>query len=237
LGNSLHRTLHARAGSACPAGRLLAAAIIVRIVWGPRLRYAGILVAVLAGSQLGHALVYAARFGLDAGSRQASGVHGYFPALTGGLSAVMGVLLMTSLLVIAAARSLRPAPAVYLRATTRFFDILPLLFLGQLVVFMAQETIEGLVAYPGHMPSVVQLFLWGTLGQLPAATIAAGILTWLLARLETAWAVLLHGPIRVLDEPHTPARQHAPRPQLGPARRLAAAYPSAFRKRGPPAFR
>jgi hypothetical protein len=207
-------------------------------VWGPRLRYAGILVAVLAGSQLGHALVYAARFGLDAGGRQASGVHAYFPALTGGLSAVTGVLLMTALLVIAAARSLRPAPAVHrVRATTRFFDILPLLFAGQLVVFMAQETIEGLVAYPGHVPSVLELFLWGALGQLPAATIAAGILTWLLARLEAAGAVLLDGPIRVFDEQCAPAQERAPRPRFGPTLRMAAAYPSAFRKRGPPAFR
>jgi hypothetical protein len=113
-------------------------------VWGSRLRCAAILVAVLAGSQLGHALVFGARFGLEAGSRQAFGVHGYFPALTGGLSAALGVLLMTALLLAAAARSLRPAPAVYrIRATARFFDVMPLLFAAQLAVFMGQETVEG----------------------------------------------------------------------------------------------
>src|SRR5215467_12954562 len=71
-----------------------------RIVWGSWLRRAAVPVAILAGSELGHAIVYSARFGLDAGGRQATGAHAYLPALAGGLSAVLGTVLMTSLLVV-----------------------------------------------------------------------------------------------------------------------------------------
>ena len=207
-------------------------------MWGSRLRRAAILIALLAGSQLGHAIVYAARFGVDAGSRQASGVHGYFPPLTAAISAVLGAFLMSALLAMAAARSLRPAAAVCrVRATTRFFDILPLLFAAQVGLFIGQETIEGLVAYGGHVASPLELLYWGTLGQLPAATIAAAILTWFLARLEGAWSVLMDGAIRVFHRTLTPVRERAARPKADGAVRLASAYPSAFRKRGPPAFR
>jgi hypothetical protein len=208
--------------------------MIVGIVWGSRLRAFAVPVAILAGSQLGHAIAYYARFGLAAGSRQSTGVHSYLPTLAGGVSAGLGALLMTALLVIAAARSLEPRPAVYRRrATLRFSSLLPALFVVQLLVFAGQETIESLAAGGGHLPSAVELLLWGTIGQLPAALIGAALVTWLLARLEAAWSTLLDAAGQLLQEP-PPALERTARAAPTPARLLASAFPSAFRKRGPP---
>lgn len=207
--------------------------MIVAIVWGSRLRGLPVVLAILAGSQLGHAIVYYARFGTSAASVQATGVHSYLPALTAGLSAVTGAVIMATLLVVAAARSLAPGPSVRrFRATLRFFDLLPALFAVQLLVFMGQESIESLVA-GGHLPSLLELLFWGAFGQLPAAAVAAVALSWLLARLESAWAVLVEGVARLLGAP-------APLPPARPARperpvlRLASVFPAAFLKRGPP---
>jgi hypothetical protein len=205
--------------------------MILADVWGSRLRRAAVLFAILAGSQLGHAIVYYARFGTAAAGRQATGPHAYFPALTGGISAVLGILLMSALLVIATARTLRPG--LRSRPTLRFSDLLPALFLAQLVVFIGQESIETL-ASTGHLPSLVELLFWGAFGQLPAAFAGAAVLSWLLARLETAWTALLAGVSRLLDQPQPSACARASWPQPAPATRLASAFPSAFRKRGPP---
>jgi hypothetical protein len=205
------------------------------VVWGSRRRLIAVPAAVLAGSQLGHAFAYYARFGLEATSRQSEGVHAYLPTLAGVVSAGIGGLLMTSLLVIAAARCLGPQRAGWRRrATLRFSDLLPALFVAQLLVFSGQETVESLAAGGGHLPSVLELLFWGALGQLPAAAIAAGVLAWLLSRLEAAWTVLLDGAARLLQDPFTPAIAGPPRPAPAANLRLASAFPSAFRKRGPP---
>jgi len=203
-------------------------------VWGTRLRRGAVLLAILAGSQLGHAIVYWMRFGANAGTVQATGAHGYFPALAGGLSAVLGLALMACLLVVAAARSLAPAPAIRrMRATTHFFDLLPALFAAQLGLFMGQETIESLVA-SGHPPSLVELAVWGTFGQLPAAAMASVALTWLLARLESAWIALVDGVAQLIGAASTPPPEHSVPPELAGTLRLASACPAAFCKRGPP---
>jgi hypothetical protein len=209
--------------------------MIVGIVWGSRLRFVAVPAAILAGSQVGHALAYYVRFGVEAGSRQSQGIHSYLPTFAGVVSAGLGVLLMAGLLVIAAARSLGPHQAgCRRRATLRFSDLLPALFAAQLLVFAGQETIESMAAGGGHLPSAVELLFWGTLGQLPAAAIAAGVLTWLLTRLEAAWTVLLSGAAFLLGDPSTPTIVGSLRPAANAARRLASAFPSAFRKRGPP---
>ena len=202
---------------------------------GFRLRSVAVLLAVLAGSQLGHAIVYYARFGLDAGALQSTGVHSYFPALAGGLSAALGVLLMSSLLAVAAARAMEPVPPGCRRRTTlRFFDLLPALFAAQLLVFACQETIEGLAGGGGHLPSMVELLFWGALGQLPASALAAATVAWLLTRLERAWTAVLEGAWRLFKEPPSPALQRAATPEPAAAIWLASAFPAAFRKRGPP---
>src|SRR5262249_5078071 len=119
-----------------------------------------------------------------------------------------------------------------LRATARFFDLLPALFAAQLLVFMGQESIESLAA-GGHLPSLVELLVWGAFGQLPAAALATAALTWLLARLETAHAALLDRAARLLGDPAplTPGRPARPE---RPALPLASTFPAAFLKRGPP---
>jgi hypothetical protein len=210
--------------------------MIVRTMWGPRLRRAAVLLAVLAGSQLGHALVYLVRYGMASAQVQSAGVHAYFPVFTGALSAILGGALMASLLLLATARSLGPGPAGRrLRTTASFADLLPVLFTAQLVLFVGQETIESWVA-GGHVPSVVEQLVWGSLGQLPAAALAAAILAWLLARLEVAWSVIAAAAANPLDQPLTPAVARAPRPEPAPVARLASAFPAAFRKRGPPSL-
>jgi hypothetical protein len=205
------------------------------VVWGSRLRRIAVPAAVLAGSQLGHAFAYYARFGLEATSRQSEGVHAYLPTLAGVVSAGIGGLLLVGLLVIAAARSLSSCQAGWRRRSTlRFSDLLPALFVAQLLVFAGQETVESLAAGGGHVPSALELLLWGTLGQLPAAAIAAAVLAWLLSRLEAAWTVLLDGATRLLQDPFIPAIASPRRPALAANMRLASAFSAAFRKRGPP---
>jgi hypothetical protein len=202
-------------------------------VWG-FLRRLAVVLAVLAGSQLGHALTYFARFGVDGARYQSAGAHGYFPLLTAGLGGALGVALMTGLAVVAAARCTLLAPAGYrTRGTVRYLDVLAPAFAAQLVVFAGQESIEALAA--GHaVPSVGELLLWGALGQLPAAVVAAIVIAWLLTRLEAAWEALVEGTSRLLVQPATPVFEPAARPEADARRRLGSAFPSAFRRRGPP---
>jgi hypothetical protein len=215
-------------------GPRLASATILRDVWRSRLRRVAALLAVVAGSQLGHAIAYFARFGLDSGRHESAGVHGYYPALTAGLGAVVGVVLLTSLAVVAVARGTLLSRAGYLpRGTARFRDVLPAVFVAQLTVFAGQETVEALAA--GHLvPSAAELLLWGALGQLPAAAIAASVICWLLTRLEAAWAGLVDGVRPVPVEPALPAAGRVTRAEADARLRLGSAFPSAFRRRGPP---
>jgi hypothetical protein len=204
-------------------------------VRGDRLRPIAGAAAALAASQLGHALVYYARFGPGASSGQSAGVHAYFPTLVALLSAGLGGVLMAGLVLAAATRSLGLGPVgLRARPTVRFGDLLPALFAVQLVVFMGQEAVEALAA-GGPVPSVVELLFWGALGQLPAAVVGAAVLRWLLTRLEAVWAAFLAGAERLVDRPAAPALDAArPAPGAGSLRLLASAFPAAFRKRGPP---
>jgi len=187
---------------------------------------------IVAGSQLGHAIGYFARFGLAAGGHQATGVHAYFPGLIGLLSALVGGVLMACLVLVAAARLLGGlAPGRRARRQLRFFDLLPALFVCQLVVFAGQELIESIAA-GDPLPSAIELLLWGGVGQLPAACIAAGALGWLTARIETAWTVLVAGATRVFSEPVAPAAIGLPAPPQERVRESI--FPSAFPTRGPP---
>jgi hypothetical protein len=203
-------------------------------VWGTWLRRALVLFAIVAGSQLGHWLVYTARYGSDAGWIQSTGVHGYFPALTAGLGAVLGGVLMAGLLLAAAARWMVPVPTGFRRrGTVRFLDVVAAAFVVQLVLFVGQENIEALAAGHAASPLSEQL-LWGAFGQLPAAAVAAAAITWLLTRLEAAWTAVARGVPRLLPEPSPPVDVRPVRSGAGGRRHLDSAAPSAFRKRGPP---
>jgi hypothetical protein len=203
-------------------------------MWGSRLRLGALVAVAVGGSQLGHALVYLVRYGLSAGTAQSAGAHGYFPMLAAGLSAGLGGLLTLGLVLVAAARTL-PRPATRPRATVRFLDLLPLLFLGQVLVFMGQEALEA-AAGGGPIPSAIELLFWGALGQLPAAAIAAAVACWLLARVEAAWTALVVATAELLSRP-VPAQSRAFRAEPAPRLALESAFPAAFRKRGPPLLR
>lgn len=137
-------------------------------------------------AQAGHLLAYQVRLGAAAQQVQSSGVHAYFPGTVRtslGLAAglVLAGLFVVGLARILGGRPIRPGSAPhYLRLVAALFTI-------QLLFFAAQEVGEALVGgTPGV--SVAQLLLWGTLGQLPVAMVAAGGLRWLLARFEPAVA-------------------------------------------------
>ncbi|TMC13321.1 MAG: hypothetical protein E6J41_00805 [Chloroflexi bacterium] len=203
-------------------------------MWGTWLRRAAVLLAIVAGSQLGHAIVYSARYGAGAGRLESAGVHGYFPTLTAGLGAVLGVAVMSALLIVAAARWASSTPAGFRpRGTVRFLDVLALAFIAQLLLFVGQETLEALAAGHAATPLSEQV-LWGAFGQLPAAALAAAAITWLLTRLEAAWTVVANGLSRLPVDPPAPAVVRPARAARDGRPRLDSTFPAAFRRRGPP---
>jgi hypothetical protein len=201
---------------------------------GRTLRWLAVVLSVLAGSQLGHGLVYSARYGLDAGRYESVGVHAYFPMLATPLGAVVGVGLMVGLLLVAAARSLwLTQPGSRMRGTVRFVDVLAVAFVAQLAVFICQETIEALAA-GRPVPTVGDQILWGALGQLPAAVVAAAAIVWLLTRVEEACTALVEAAPRLAFKPRDAALASGGRPESDGRLRLGSVFASAFRKRGPP---
>lgn len=203
-------------------------------VRGPRVRRWSVAATALAASQLGHAITYLVRYGPGVTDAQGAGMHAYFPTLAMLVSAAVGAGLLAALMVVAAASVLAVSPPGYRRLkTVKTSDVLPIIFVVQLAVFIVQETIEA-IASGAPVPGVADLLLWGTVGQLPAATVATVVICWLLARLEAAWNVLVTRCVAPLTPPVSADLGGAPRfePCLGLA--LAVACPAAFAKRGPP---
>jgi len=200
-----------------------------------KLRRLTLCITLIAGTQLGHAASYFLRYGATAASQESSGLHAYYPALSGTLSAIVGGILMACMAILAASRLVRgAAPGGRMRRSVRVGDVLPALFTAQLLLFLAQESIECLVGGRA-VPSPMEEVLWGVFGQLPAALVASIVVSWLSARMEAAWAVLLAGVTQLLpDDRQAVPVERAPRraPQASPA--LASTFPRAFRKRGPP---
>jgi uncharacterized membrane protein YjfL (UPF0719 family) len=142
-------------------------------------------IAVL-GSQAGHLLAYQLRFGAAAQAIQSSGPHVYFPGLVRASLGVAAALVLTGVFVVGLARMLS-GRAIRPDSAPSFLRICAAMFTIQLVCFAGQEVVEALfVGAP--VASVADLLLWGTLGQLPVALVAAAGLRWLLARFETAIA-------------------------------------------------
>jgi len=138
----------------------------------------------LLGSQAGHLLAYQVKFGAAAQQIQASGAHAYFPlvaktALGAAAAALIGALVVMGLARILSGRRVR--------STTEpsYISLFAFLFSIQLAAFVAQETAEAIIA-SSSVGSAPGLMLWGTLGQLPIAAIAALALRWLSARVESA---------------------------------------------------
>ena len=135
-------------------------------------------------AQAGHLLAYQVRFGAAALQVQSSSVHAYFPgAVRTGLG-IAATLALAALFLIGLARILS-GRSIRTSSTPHYARLVATLFTVQLLFFAAQEVGEALV---GGAPvvSVAHLLLWGTLGQLPVAMIAAAGLRWILARFESA---------------------------------------------------
>lgn len=140
------------------------------------------------GSQAGHLLTYALRFGGAAQTQQSTGAHAYFPAIVKPVLGVAAMAVLATLLVVGFARLVagrrvphEPAPS--------FLRLLAVLYTVQLAFFALQETAEAV--FSGAPPNSVEvLILWGTVGQLPVAVIAALALRWLLVRLRPALLLL-----------------------------------------------
>lgn len=135
-------------------------------------------------AQAGHLLVYQVRFGAAAQQVQSSGVHAYFPGLVRTGLGIAAALALAALFLIGLARILS-GRSIRTDSTPHYARLVATLFTVQLLFFAAQEVGEALV---GGAPvvSVAHLLLWGTLGQLPVAMIAAAGLRWILARFESA---------------------------------------------------
>ena len=159
------------------------AALIIEAMNGRRVGLAAVALALFA-SQAGHLLAYQLRFGAAAQSIQATGAHAYFPlvaktALGAVAAALLGGLALVGLARLMSGRRLRTD------SEPSYVSLLAVLFSLQLAAFAAQEITEALLTGVST-GSAADLLLWGTLGQLPVAVIAAAALRWLSARIETA---------------------------------------------------
>ncbi|HWO45375.1 MAG TPA: hypothetical protein VNO87_07275, partial [Methylomirabilota bacterium] len=114
-----------------------------------------------------------------------------------------------------------------------FISLLAILFSLQLATFAAQEIVEGLVGGTSLM-SAPDLLLWGTLGQLPVAVIAASALRWLSARVQSAVGLIRDAIGVVLRI--APAAAPAVPPYATPdiALLVSRVAGSSLAKRGPP---
>src|SRR5438105_3633657 len=159
---------------------------------GRRLPWKAVPAAALAGSQLGHLFVYALRLGPEGLAAVGSGAHGYFPALATAVAGIGGGAFMGVLVVLGAARILaaRGGSARVLERPP-ILDLLAVLFAAQLFLFAGQETAEALLT-GRPAPTAADLLLWGTLGQLPIAALAALALSWLTASFRRALEDLTH---------------------------------------------
>ena len=185
----------------------------------------------IAGAQAGHLLAYELRFGVAAPALQSTGAHAYFPALAKTGVGLAALALLSSLLVVAAARIVA-GRRVQPGTSPSFVRLLAVLYTIQLACFAGQETAEALLGGT-HASSAPLLILWGTAGQLPVAVAAALAMRWLDLRLEPALAVLRLGA--------APAGRCVPvaiawrswrfSPGLAPLRVIACSY-----LRGPPSF-
>jgi len=166
-----------RLGVACGVG------LIIVAMNRRRLALAALALGLL-GSQAGHLLAYQLRFGGAAHQIQSTGAHAYFPLVAKTALGAVAAGLIAGLLLVGLARLLS-GRRVRSDSEPSFISLLAILFSLQLATFAAQEIVEGLVGGTSLM-SAPDLLLWGTLGQLPVALIAASALRWLSARVESA---------------------------------------------------
>jgi hypothetical protein len=185
-----------------------------------------------AASQAGHLVVYQLRYGSAALTVQSQGAHAYFPAFAMTSLGLIAFMLVGAVLIVGVSRLLTVRPGVRSAPGPSYFNLLTALFTVQLACFVLQESVEAALA-GATLPSAAHLVLFGSVGQIPVALVAALALKWLFIRFEAALDALRQAfpveiPVRetfaVLLGRRTPFVQLA----------LAEACPAAFVKRGPP---
>jgi hypothetical protein len=139
----------------------------------------------ILGSQAGHLLIFQLIFGSAAQHLQSSGAHAYFPLLAKTSIGAIAAALVAGMFVIGLSRILSGRTRVAAPSPGSFVQLVAALFTIQLACFITQEVVEGMVSGTGSA-SAPYLLLWGTLGQLPVAAVAAAGLRWLWTRLEAA---------------------------------------------------
>ena len=144
----------------------------------------------VSASQLGHLISYFVRFGSGALAAQSTGVHAYYPSVGVVVGGLGGAAIVFALAAIALARVIA-SRAVGLRVTSgwRIWEVFAALFTIQIVIYAGQETLESIL---GNAPvaGALDLILLGSIGQLPAALIAAVAISWISTRFGGAVAVL-----------------------------------------------
>ena len=187
----------------------------------------------LIGSQAGHLVAYALRFGSAAQAVQSTGAHAYFPTVAKTGLGLAALALLVGLLVVgvgrvASGRRIEPDSGPSL------MRLVAALYTIQLACFAAQETIEA-IAGGGPVTPAPVLLLIGTAGQLPVALVAALAMRWWGARLRPALAALALGAGDLFRREAyvlaLRAWQLAPEPV-----RVDGTITTGFNRRGPPSF-
>jgi hypothetical protein len=149
---------------------------------------AGGLTVGLVASQAGHLLAYALLYGPVAGRVQSTGVHSYFPTFVKTAFGLAAAFVLLSMVVVGLARLLA-GRRLESSSAPSYVRLLAILFCVQLTFFVVQESVEMAAGAP--VTSAPALLLWGSLGQLPVAVLAALALRWIAVRVGPAIASLL----------------------------------------------
>jgi hypothetical protein len=185
------------------------------------------------GSQAGHLLAYQVRFGSAAQQLQSSGAHAYFPLLAKTTLGTIAAAFVAGIFVIGLARMLTGRSWMRTGSRPSYIELLAALFTIQLACFVTQEVGEAMFAATA-VDSAPHLVLWGTLGQLPVAAIAAIALGWLWTRFESA-VDDLRAALAIEQAPQAPvAVAVALWPVSDRALLLSHVAGGALGKRGPP---
>lgn len=136
-------------------------------------------------SQAGHLLAYQLRFGATAQQVQSTGAHAYFPSLAKTGLGLVAAAVLAALLVVGLARVLVGRTPVRDHSGPSCVSLVAALYTLQLACFAGQEVVEAAMA-GAPADSAAHLLLWGTLGQLPVAAVAALAMRWLMLRFESA---------------------------------------------------
>ena len=157
----------------------------------------------ILGSQAGHLLTYQLLFGSAAQHLQSSGQHAYLPLLAKTALGAVAAVFLAGMFVIGLARMISGRSRVEAGSQNSYVELLALLFTVQLACFIVQEVTEAAIAGTSAA-SAPYLLLWGTLGQLPVAAVAAIGLRWLWTRFESA-VEGLRAVLALVSAPAVPA--------------------------------